>query len=160
MVNTDIDEHESLNDLQTLAGRVSGELGLIASAPEIYTFSALYRLFGEIRESLTEKDRLRLAQWDKQGEIVGFSKAEQQRFIRDLEQRLVRKRYQLMLKSQIERHGVILAGVGDWISINRELVSSSNGDARRIADGIAHPPERSARSKPLSRPPLPEPYRK
>ncbi len=147
VVNTDISEHESVNDLQTLAGRVSDELGLIASAPELYTFSALYRLFGEIRESLTEKDQLRLAQWDKQREIVGFSKAEQQRFTRDLEQRLVRKRYQLMLKSQIERHGVILAGVSDWIGINRELLSRSDGDARRIADGIAQQQERISQIK-------------
>jgi GTPase SAR1 family protein len=147
VVNTDISEHESVNDLQILAGRVSGELGLIASAPELYTFSALYRLFGEIRESLTEKDQLRLAQWDKQREIVGFSKAEQQRFTRDLEQRLVRKRYQLMLKSQIERHGVILAGVSDWIGINRELLSRSDGDARRIADGIAQQQERISQIK-------------
>jgi GTPase SAR1 family protein len=147
VVNTDISEHESVNDLQNLAGRVSGELGLIASAPELYTFSALYRLFGEIRESLTEKDQLRLAQWDKQREIVGFSKAEQQRFARDLEQRLVRKRYQLMLKSQIERHGVILAGVSDWIGINRELLSRSDGDARRIADGIAQQQERISQIK-------------
>ncbi|MGA9263545.1 MAG: dynamin family protein [Desulfobacterales bacterium] len=147
VVNTDISEHESVNDLQTLAGRVSDELGLIASAPELYTFSALYRLFGEIRESLTEKDQLRLAQWDKQREIVGFSKAEQQRFTRDLEQRLVRKRYQLMLKSQIERHGVILAGVSDWIGINRELLSRSDGDARLMADGIAQQQERISQIK-------------
>jgi GTPase SAR1 family protein len=147
VVNTDISEHESVNDLQTLARRVSGELGLIASAPELYTFSALYRLFGEIRESLTEKDQLRLAQWDKQREIVGFSIAEQKRFAKDLEQRLVRKRYQLMLKSQIERHGVILAGVSDWIGINRELLSRSDGDARRIADGIAQQQERISQIK-------------
>jgi len=147
VVNTDISEHESVNDLQSLAGRVSGELGLIASAPELYTFSALYRLFGEIGEGLTEKDQLRLAQWDKQREIVSFSKAEQHRFTRDLEQRLVRKRYQLMLKSQIERHGVILAGVSDWIGINRELLSRSDGDARLMADGIAQQQERIGQIK-------------
>jgi len=147
VVNTDISEHESVNDLNTLAGRVSGELGLIASAPELYTFSALYRLFGEIRESLNEKDQLRLAQWDKQREIVDFSKVEQQRFNKDLEQRLVRKRYQLMLKSQIERHGVILAGVSDWIGINREVLSRSDGDARLIADGIARQQERISQIK-------------
>ncbi|MEJ2473123.1 MAG: dynamin family protein [Desulfobacterales bacterium] len=147
VVNTDISEHESVNDLKTLAGRVSGELGLIASAPELYTFSALYRLFGEIRESLNEKDQLRLAQWDKQREIVDFSKVEQQRFNKDLEQRLVRKRYQLMLKSQIERHGVILAGVSDWIGINREVLSRSDGDARLIADGIALQQERISQIK-------------
>lgn len=147
VVNTDISEHESVNDLKTLAGRVSGELGLIASAPELYTFSALYHLFGEIRASLSEKDQLRLVQWDKQREIVDFSKVEQQRFSKDLEQRLVRKRYQLMLKSQIERHGVILAGVSDWIGINRELLSRSDGDARLIADGIAHQQERISQIK-------------
>jgi len=147
VVNTDISEHELVNDLKTLAGRVSGELRLIASAPELYTFSALYRLFGEIRESLNEKDQLRLAQWDKQREIVDFSKVEQQRFNKDLEQRLVRKRYQLMLKSQIERHGVILAGVSDWIGINRELLSRSDGDARLIADGIARQQERISQIK-------------
>jgi GTPase SAR1 family protein len=147
VVNSDISEHESLNDLQALAGRASAELGLIAAAPELYTFSALYALFGELEEDLTEKDRLRLAQWDRQAEIVAFSKAEQRRFIRDLELRLVRKRYQLMLKSQIERHGVILAGVGDWISINHQLVSRSEDDARRIAAGIAGQQERISRIK-------------
>ena len=147
VVNTDISEHESVSELKSLAERVSGELGLVASAPDLYTFSALYHLFGEIRESLREKDQLRLTQWDKQGEIIGFSKVEQQRFNKDLEQRLVRKRYRLMLKSQIERHGVILAGVSDWIGINRELLSRSHSDARLIADGIAHQQERISQIK-------------
>ncbi|MFZ1200926.1 MAG: dynamin family protein, partial [Desulfobacterales bacterium] len=147
VVNTDISEHELLGDLKALRTRVSGEMGLIASAPEIYTFSALYRLFTALRENLTEKDRLRLGQWDSQKEIVDFSKAEQQRFIGDLRQRLARKRYKLMLRGQIERHGVILAGVGDWVGINREVLARGDGDARRIADGLTRQQERIGQIK-------------
>ena len=147
VVNTDISEHERLADLEALGARVSGELGVMAPAPEIYTFSALYRLFSALGEKLTEKDRLRLKQWDSQKEIVDFSKGEHRRFIGDLRQRLARKRYQLMLRGQIERHGIILAGVGDWIGINREVLSRGDGDARHIADGLARQQERIGQIK-------------
>jgi GTPase SAR1 family protein len=142
VVNCDISEHASLGELRQLVGRATAELGLMTDSPVLYTFSALYRLFKQTNEPLTETDRLRLVQWEKQAEIVDFIRAEEKRFSRDLERHLVRKRYHLMLKSQIERHGVILAGVSDWIGINHQMLSRGTAEARRIADGIAQQRER------------------
>lgn len=147
VLNTDISEHESLRDLHSLSDRVANELGLMASGPEIYTFSALHKLFGLQPDRLPEKDRLRLEQWNKQTEIVGYSKNEHRRFQTDLDQRLAQKRYRFMVKSQIERHSVILAGMGDWISINRELLSRSGRDATDIVEGIARQQERMGQIK-------------
>lgn len=142
VVNVDISEHESLVDLRHLVNRVSNELDLIISEPQCYTVSALFHLFDTLRENLAQKDRMRLVQWEHQTDIADFSRTEFQRFQRHLRRRLVRKRYQLMFKSQIERHGIILAGMSDWISINREFLSRSDGDIRKFIDSITAQQER------------------
>ena len=142
VVNADISEHESLNDLRNLVARVSNELNLIIPEPQCFTLSALYDLFETLRDHLTEKDRMRLSQWEHQPEIAGFLKTEYQRFLHHLRRRIVRKKYQLMLKSQIDRHGIVLAGLSHWIRIRRELLSRSDGDTRKLIDGISVQQER------------------
>ena len=142
VVNADISEHESLSDLRTLVTRVTNELHRIIPEPQCFTLSALYHLFDSLRDRLTEKDRMRLSQWEHQAELAGFLKTEYQRFQQLFQRRLVRKRYQLILKSQIVRHGIILAGLSHWIRMSRELLSRSDGDTRKLIDGISAQQER------------------
>jgi GTP-binding protein EngB required for normal cell division len=142
VVNADISEHESLSDLRRLTERVSTELDLIIPDPQCFTLSALYHLFETLRDRLSEKDRMRLAQWEHQTDLSDFSKTEYARFQKHLRQRLFQKRYQLMLKSQIERHSIILDGMSDWINMVRELLSRGDDDTRSLIDSIAAQKER------------------
>ena len=147
VINTDISEHETLNELNKLVEQITSELALLIPEPQYYTFSTLLHLFNSLEDSLVEKDRMRLNQWNQQAELADFSKTEYQRFQQHLRLRIVRKRYHMMLKNQIERHDIILAGMTDWIAINRELLSRDDGDISKIVNGIKKQQERLSQIK-------------
>lgn len=68
VVNADLGEHASAEDLTTLRDRVASELGGLRGNLPIYTFSGLRALFLALRErgaELTKKDELMLALWDE-----------------------------------------------------------------------------------------------
>jgi GTPase SAR1 family protein len=142
VINADISEHDSLSDLHKLVEQITSELALLIPEPQYYTFSTLLHLFDSLEGRLTEKDRMRLTQWNQQTELADFSKTEYQRFQQHLRVRIIRKRYHMMLKNQIERHDIILAGMTDWIAINRELLSRDDGDISKIVNGIKKQQER------------------
>lgn len=137
IVNCDISEHDSLKDLQRVSNRVDEELRLVHPAPELYTVSALYHLFDRLRDSLNERDRLRLQQWETQSEISDYSLAEFRRFQSDLSDLLIQKRARLLLRNQIERHRMILFGVNEWVRLNRELMQRNRQEAEQIIAALA-----------------------
>ena len=147
IVNCDISEHESLEDLKGVVNRVREELRLLLPDPDIFVFSALYELFSGIENNLPEKDRLRLALWETQKEIKSFCISEYQRFRSVLGERLIQKRSELMLRSQIERHHIILNGLGNWIHLNRELLTRTELEAREIIANISSQRERVKKIK-------------
>ena len=136
VVNCDVSEHDSLTDLKRVVDRVKEELRLVHSDPRVFSVSALYHLFGHLRDSLSEKDQLRLQQWQAQPKLVDFSSAEMRRFQSDLGNLLLEKRSRLLLRNQIERHRIILSGVNEWIRLNRELLRRNRQEARQIVEDI------------------------
>ena len=142
VLNCDISEHDSLQDLETLQRKTSDELQLMKTDARLYCFSALYRLLETVGEEPAEKDRLRFDQWSRQTEIANYCTAQFAEFQNDLNQHLIGQRARLMLRNQVERHGAILSGMGSWISLNRELVSRQEGEARQIAAGFRRQQER------------------
>jgi len=137
IVNCDISEHDSPADLQRVTDRVREELQLVHPDPEIYTLSALYHLFDRLRESLGERDLLRLKQWETQAKIADYSTAERGRFQSDLSTLLIRKRARLLLRDQLERHRMILSGVSEWIRLNQKLLQRNQQEAQQIIDALA-----------------------
>ena len=142
VLNCDISEHETLQDLEALREKTTEELSLITSGAHLYTFSALYRLFELLGDGLSEKERLRLQQWAAQKEIAGRCAEERARFQKDLLDHLIRKRAHLLFRNQVERHGAILSGMGNWISINRELVGREESEVRQIHESFQRQQER------------------
>jgi GTPase SAR1 family protein len=136
VLNCDFSEHGSIEDLQALAARVREELALIRPQPEVYAFSALFNLFGSLGGRLTERDRKRLEHWRAEGDLVGFSDCETQRFTSAFNEIVGRQRYALLLQNPIERLATISAGMSHWISVNRDILSRDAASAREIADRI------------------------
>ncbi|MFO8048608.1 MAG: dynamin family protein, partial [Desulfosudaceae bacterium] len=57
VINCDFNEHESLDGLKTLVGRIAGEIALIQPDPEVHVFSGLYNLFrSQGKAALSDKD--------------------------------------------------------------------------------------------------------
>ena len=130
VVNCDFSEHDSLDDLQNLVGRIREEIAMIKPDPDVYCFSALYNLFSSLEDNLSDKDRLRYDYWKADGELVKSSNSDSTRFESVFYESLARKRYTLLLRNHIERLGVILSGVGDWIGLNRDVLTN---DADSVA---------------------------
>jgi hypothetical protein len=122
VVNSDFSEHESNEDFQSLIDKVREELALVRPAPDVYSFSALFNLFKALSGSLAKKDKLRLAQWEAEEDLVSFSNSETLRFENDLNVKLTQERFGLLLKNHLERMGVMVSGFNRWIHMNRELM--------------------------------------
>ncbi|MFP4032918.1 MAG: dynamin family protein [Desulfococcaceae bacterium] len=129
LLNVDISEHESADDLHRVADTVREELSLLRPDPPLYTFSALLNLFRRMGpEALSEKDKGRLAVWDAETELVALSDAETARFETEVRRKLRRERAVLLLGNPMERLGVLLGDMAHWSAVRRELL-------RRDADG-------------------------
>jgi hypothetical protein len=136
VVNCDFNEHESAADLKFLVDRIGEEISMIKPDPDIYSFSALFNLFISYRDNLSDKESLRLAQWKADGDLTELSDRETSRFESVFYDRLARKRYVLLMKNHIERLGVILAGIGDWVCLNREVLAKDADSAAAILKKI------------------------
>ncbi|MEA1947636.1 MAG: dynamin family protein, partial [Thermodesulfobacteriota bacterium] len=138
IINCDFSEHESINDLHALLEKVKEELLMIKPDPEIYSISALFNLFKARNENLSEKDRLRLAQWEKEKELTAFSDRETERFESLFYNKLTRGSCSLLLKNHLERLSVILSGMAHWISVNQNILARDADSANEVIEKIKH----------------------
>jgi GTPase SAR1 family protein len=132
VVNCDFSEHDAIDDLQKLVDRIREEIAMLKPDPDVYFFSALYNLFSAIENELSDKERLRYEYWKADSELIELSNSNSARFEAVFYERLARTRYTLLLRNHIERLGVILSGIGDWIGLNREVLTNDSDSA----DGI------------------------
>jgi len=136
VINCDFSEHDGIDDLQTLVGRIREEISMIKPNPDVYCFSALYNLFSSLKDNLSDKDRLRYEYWKTDGDLTELSNSESARFESVFYERMARKRYSLLLRNHTERLGVMLSGVGDWIGINHDVLANDADSAGEILKKI------------------------
>ena len=136
VVNCDFSEHESIVDLKALIETVEEELLMIKPSPEIYSLSALYNLFKARASLLSQKDRLRLTQWEEETELVAFSIAETERFEISFYDKLSRESYALLLKNHLERLHVISSGIRHWVNVNQNILTKDADSANEVASHI------------------------
>jgi len=132
VINSDFSEHDTLDNLQALTGRVKDELAALKPGPEIYTFSALFNLFAALSPELPEKDRLRLEHWQKETAFLAFSESQTAQFKKAFTHKLTSERYALLLKNQLERLAVIANGLDHWIRVNQDILSKDRSSVDAI----------------------------
>jgi GTPase SAR1 family protein len=142
ILNCDFNEHESLEDLRHLESRVCEELALIKPSPEIYTFSALFNLFQQQAERLTDKDKFRLQQWEADTKLVENSRNQRDRFESEFQRKLSRKRHALLWNNHLERLGVIVAGLQNWIHINQDILARDAASVQVVLSKVKDHRER------------------
>lgn len=140
--NCDLNEHDSIADLEALVQRIKEELAFIVESPELFTFSALYNLFEAKKSKISSKEKERLAQWRKSRQLVSFSDKETQRLTNVLEQKLTHERYSLLFQNQLSRIKVTSTGLLQWLRLNKDLLHRDVGDvgemARRLQSHQGH----------------------
>jgi GTPase SAR1 family protein len=147
VVNCDFSEHDAIDDLKALVAKVQDELSMIKKAPDVYTFSALYNLFNSSTDELSAKEKARLDQWKDDTDLVEFAGRELIRFETAFNEKLSRKRNSLLYKNHLERLNVILAGIDNWLGINREILSKDAKSAREIIKKLEYQQERLSQIK-------------
>lgn len=136
VVNCDLSEHESLDDLSEGLRKIEADLGLICPGPQTFAFSALFLLMTQMEPDLSQRDRDRLAHWRRETAMVDFASAEHRRFDQFLVQKIRRERTSLLLKNHLERLEIVAGGIGSWIDFNRDLLARDAGGARALADRV------------------------
>jgi len=136
VINCDFSEHDSINDLRFLIENVKEELAIIKPSPKIYSLSALFNLFKTQDGNLSQKDRLRLEQWEKEPELTDFSDSETARFESSFYNRLTQGSYSLLLKNHLERLRIISSGMGRWIYFNQNMLTRDAHSANEIVEKI------------------------
>ena len=145
ILNADFSEHATLADLQQLERKVADELALLRPAPEIYTLSALLNLFRACPDELTEKDRQRLAQWEQDTALREYSDRETDRFLADLQAKLVNESLALLLRNHVERLLVMTADLNAMVGVKRELLMADGNKALDIVAKIMRNQDQMAR---------------
>ena len=136
IVNCDLNEHESIPELNRLVEGIKEELSIIKPDPEIYPISALYNLFKELREDLPEKDRKRLSQWENETQFIEVSDQNTELFKNTLLKKLTVEKPALQIKNNLERLGVITSGMKHWLQLRQEVLSGDAERAKEIEDRI------------------------
>ncbi len=142
VINCDFSEHESLQELQKLVGKIKEELAIIKPEPEVYTFSALFNLFSAPGLTLSETDQLRMQQWKTQEELAEFSTGETMQFKSAFDSKLGSTRGAVLLKNHLERLGVILSGIENWIGVNQDILARDSKSAQDLMHKLKDHQER------------------
>ncbi|MDJ0886647.1 MAG: dynamin family protein, partial [Desulfobacterales bacterium] len=142
--NIDFSEHDNLDDLKQLKRKVAEELAILRPDPEIYSFSVLFNLFRNGAASLSEKERLRLEQWQADEALVAYSDKESARFQNGLQDKLMNESSVLLLRNHVERLLVMGADMGRLIKMKQELLKADEDRAAEIVKRIGANRQRMA----------------
>ncbi len=151
VVNCDFSEHESLKELQALVAKIVEDLAIIKKDPEVYSYSALYSLFGTYQKALSPKDQGRLKQWENEKEIIAFSNSMEENFKKNLQEVVTRQRYSLLLRNHFERIKMIVSGLNHWICVNQDVLAKGSDEAARLIKKIKSQQKKTDQVKALVR---------
>lgn len=136
VVNCDFSEHDSMENMTSIVGRIQEEIALIIPEPEVHTVSALHQLFTSLEEGLSERDKMRLAQWRLDDAFCNASSQGMEGFLKALEEKLTFQKYFIALNNHTQRQMVVASGIKQWISLNREMLSRDRESASRLVFGL------------------------
>jgi len=142
VINCDFSEHETIANLNKLVTRIKEEISLIKTDPEIYCFSSLYHLFKIQKKPLSQRDKMRLEQWESEKAFIDFSESELTRFHSAFYHKLTTKRYALLINNHIERLGLLSVDLAHWAQLNKDILTSDGNKATLIIEKIKHHQEK------------------
>jgi hypothetical protein len=101
--NCDLSEHETLDDLLASEQNTRQELSFLLASPELYSFSALMRLFCAMEKKLSRRNRKRLALWQEDPVMTSWCNENAERFDARLSGLLSRRHHRLLVSNHLER---------------------------------------------------------
>ncbi|MFH1075489.1 MAG: dynamin family protein [Pseudomonadota bacterium] len=135
VVNCDLGEHETLEDLKSIVGNIQKELSHIHNGDlPVFSFSALYNLLksGQLNSQISEKNKLKISQWTQDHTMPEFSDAETERFLDRFSDIISQERFSLLIESNVERLGIVASGLYDLVNLSTELLRKNSHDAQSL----------------------------
>ncbi|MFO7749983.1 MAG: dynamin family protein [Desulfobacteraceae bacterium] len=136
VLNCDFSEHDLLDDLVQVKRRVQQELAYFKPDPEVFAFSSLYTLFCRAGQSLSRKDRNRLAQWQEEGDLVNYSDTMKSCFDERLEQILDKEGFVLVVANPIQHLTRIAAFAEKRANLYKQLIREDLAKAQETLDRL------------------------
>ncbi|MFZ2446352.1 MAG: dynamin family protein [Syntrophobacteraceae bacterium] len=129
VLNLDLDVHGDRDDLDKIYERVRSELAWVAPDPQLFAFSALYRLLRQIGDRSSKHDRHHLKFWKESKAISKATETGFASFKSELEERILARKSQVLLGFGLSRLEMVAANVLDSARIGQAVLE-------RSADGI------------------------
>ncbi len=109
---------------------------MVKSDAKVYSFSALFKLFQSVGETLPAKEKARFELWQQETEMTVFSTEAANAFNEALYRRLTEDRYPLLLTNHIGRLDLVADGIGHWAKLQQDLLQSDKSKIDAIRFGI------------------------
>lgn len=132
VINVDLSEHKDLADLKRVVHTIESELSFLVNGPGIYPFSCLYALFDKMANRLPAKDKKRLAMWQDDRHLTGYSEQNADAFFQDV-------------AGQLEKDYLRLIAVHPRTRLVRVLKSALRS-AELYSDMLSEDTERSSKA--------------
>lgn len=136
VLNVDMQEHEGLQDLMRIRGRLKEELSIIVDDPRIFSFSSLYWLFAELDGELSRKDHSRYHLWKEDMDLVEFCEQQRHHFLALLERGISRGRTAFLLRNHVERLAGAAANLQEWSVFNEKVLSGDVEESREMMESV------------------------
>ncbi len=126
IVNLDIDEHVSLNDLIDVENRIKNDISYLKRNPSVFTFSSLYNLFfNSLNSSLSVKDKNRLKNWQQDTDLVSHSNRMTENFYSELNSTLTHERNLLLVANHVAHIRIMENNAEKKVDLFLQLLSEN-----------------------------------
>lgn len=136
ILNTDLDVHPDLEDLDDSVERVRTELEWIIPNPRVYTFSSLYHLLQELQEGAAELDRRRLEFWRENKALAEHSERGFEAFRQQMVQELSQQRTRVLLGSGLSRMSMVAGSILDTTRAQKSFMDQDLGSLKKSANQL------------------------
>ncbi len=149
VLNVDLSEHDTLDELKTVEESVKQGLGYFVESPKVYTFSTLFDLFSHTRGALSSKEAHRLAQWKQDEALLSHCLENEATFETELSHIVAHRHHAILLENPIGRLSILARGAKKRSRMFQSLLSKDLTKASEAATQLETLRARSAQFESL-----------
>jgi hypothetical protein len=135
LLNLDLGEHTSFEEMERLRDRVAKELGPWQTQVRLYAFSALKLLLEQRKnrgETLDPREAALLQVWATSPESASFSEREAARFETDLQALLQELRSRRLAGGSLSQVRMVARGLREQLELSRDLLQKGMGAIKEM----------------------------
>ncbi len=136
VLNSDLDLHGDLDDLEKIQERVRSELSWVTPDPNLFTFSALCQLLKQLEDGPSKFESRHLKLWKESKAVAKSTESGFAAFKKELEEQIRSKRSQVLLGFGMSRLDMVASNVLDLVQINRSALDKSAEAIQGTAEQI------------------------